>query len=88
MGKKRASGQAQRKQRDKTALAARDGEPRPESRDILTVEQAADYLQVSRATVFKLVREQGLPAAKIGGSVRFARAQLLEWLIAQSRMNR
>jgi excisionase family DNA binding protein len=35
-------------------------------REILTVEQAADFLQVHKITVYRYIREGRLPAVKLG----------------------
>jgi excisionase family DNA binding protein len=50
--------------------------------DVLTLEQAAKFLQVSRASMFKLLGDpkSGLPASRILGRWRFSRRALLEWL--------
>lgn len=47
---------------------------------ILTPEQAADHLQVSRRTVYTLLRQGKLPGKKIGGSWRLSTAALEEFL--------
>lgn len=36
------------------------------AREILTVEQAADLMQVHRITVYRYIREGRLPAVKLG----------------------
>lgn len=42
-------------------------------REILTVEQAADYLQIHKVTVYKYIRTGLLPAAKLGKVYRIFR---------------
>jgi excisionase family DNA binding protein len=39
-------------------------------REILTVEQAADFLQVHKITVYRYIREGTLPAVKLGKMYR------------------
>lgn len=39
-------------------------------REILTVEQAADFLQVHKITVYRYIREGMLPAVKLGKMYR------------------
>lgn len=39
-------------------------------REIVTVEQAADYLQVHKITVYRYIREGLLPAVKLGKMYR------------------
>jgi len=41
--------------------------------EILTVEQAAEYLQVHKMTVYRYIREGMLPAAKLGKMYRLFR---------------
>jgi excisionase family DNA binding protein len=48
--------------------------------EVLTVEQAAELLQVDADTVRTLAREGTLPGRKVGREWRFARAALLRWL--------
>ncbi len=44
----------------------------------------AERLNVSERTVLGWVREQGLPASRIGGMYRFNRAELLEWATSRN----
>lgn len=48
--------------------------------DILNLEQAIEFLGVSEKTLIKLLREEHLPARKIGREWRFNREALLQWL--------
>ncbi|MDD3228965.1 MAG: helix-turn-helix domain-containing protein [Oscillospiraceae bacterium] len=48
--------------------------------DILNLEQAVDFLGVSEKTLIKLLREEHVPARKIGREWRFSRRALLGWL--------
>lgn len=44
-----------------------EGPPGPAPhREVLTVEQAADFLQVHRLTVYRYIREGLLPAVRLG----------------------
>jgi excisionase family DNA binding protein len=49
--------------------------------DILTPDQAADYLQVNRETIYRYIRDGRLSASRIGRSYRI-RKQSLELLLA------
>jgi excisionase family DNA binding protein len=42
-------------------------------REIMTVEQVAKYLQISKKSVCNLVREGKLPAAKVLNRLRFSK---------------
>lgn len=49
---------------------------------ILNLEQAVDMLGVSEKTLIKLLREEHIPARKIGREWRFSREALIRWLAA------
>src|SRR6266704_3065182 len=44
--------------------------------DILTPEQAADYLQINRETIYRYIREGKLIASKLGRAYRIPRTSL------------
>jgi len=46
----------------------------------LSVEEAARLLHVSRDTIYRLVRNAGIPGRKVGNQWRFSRSALLAWL--------
>jgi excisionase family DNA binding protein len=46
---------------------------------ILTVKEVANYLHVSRATIFRLLKRHELPAFKIGYDWRFNVEQIDRW---------
>ena len=50
-------------------------------RDILTPDQAADYLQIDRETVYRYIRQGKLVASKLGRAYRIPRRslELLLW---------
>src|ERR1700737_924453 len=50
---------------------------------ILTVKEVANYLQVSRATVLRLLKRDQLPAFKIGSDWRFNVEQIDRWRAEQ-----
>ena len=47
---------------------------------ILTLEQAAEMLQLSTRTVQRMVSKSKMPGRRIGGQWRFDRDQLREWV--------
>jgi PTS system nitrogen regulatory IIA component len=49
----------------------------------LTVRDVTRFLNVSESTVFRWVKERGLPAHRVAGQYRFHRTELLEWATAQ-----
>ena len=52
---------------------------------IMTADELATYLKVSKATVYKLFRRRGLPDFRIGGDYRFRRADIDEWIDAKEK---
>jgi excisionase family DNA binding protein len=58
--------------------------PNPKSeiqvREILTPREAAEYLSVHVRTIYRLVKNGEIPGRKIGGSWRFKKNALDEWL--------
>ncbi len=49
--------------------------------DVMTADQAAEFLQTSRDTLLRKARRCELPAAKLGREWRFRRADLEAWLM-------
>jgi excisionase family DNA binding protein len=54
--------------------------------DVMTPEQVADLLQLNTETVYRLIRDKKLAAAKIGRAYRITRADLERFLAASSTM--
>ena len=50
------------------------------SSDILTIDDLADYLKISKSTLYKLVQEGGLPGQKVGKRWRFHKEAIDSWL--------
>lgn len=48
--------------------------------DILSIDQLARYLKVSKSTLYTLVREGGIPSHKVGRHWRFRKAAIDRWL--------
>lgn len=48
--------------------------------DILNLEQACDFLGVGERTLIKLLREEHIPARKIGREWRFSKYALMDWV--------
>lgn len=51
---------------------------------VMTVKEVADYLRVNQRTVYRLAAENRLPGFKVGTHWRFKRADIDEWIAAQS----
>jgi len=50
--------------------------------NILNLSQASEFLGISEKTLIKLLREEHVPARKIGREWRFSREALVRWLAA------
>lgn len=55
--------------------------------DILNLEQAIEFLGVSEKTIIKMLREEHVPARKIGREWRFSREALIKWIAAGDSTN-
>jgi excisionase family DNA binding protein len=55
--------------------------------NILNIEQAVEFLGVSEKTLIKLLREEHIPARKIGREWRFSKEALIRWLSSGDSCN-
>ena len=53
----------------------------PESREVMTPKQVAEYLQLHPMTVYRFIRQGKIPAAKIGGRYRIKRESVEKLLV-------
>ena len=53
---------------------------------LMTVREAAQYLQLNYMTIYRLAQRNKIPASKVGGNWRFKKEILDEWLVTRSRM--
>ncbi len=49
-------------------------------KEILTADEVAELLQISKVTLWKLRKYRGLPSFKVGREVRFFKHELLRWI--------
>lgn len=49
-------------------------------KEILTIEEAAAYLQIGRRSLYRLAKEGKIPGKKILNKWRFARESLKAWV--------
>lgn len=61
----------------------RSATPVSSSGDFLTVEQAADYLNITEHFVRRLIRERRIPFLKVGRLVRLRRTDIDEYLASR-----
>jgi excisionase family DNA binding protein len=55
-----------------------------DSREVMNIRQASQYLGVSPDTLYKYVGEQKLPAFKLGNRWRFKKSRLDQWMEEKS----
>ncbi|OGP84696.1 MAG: DNA-binding protein [Deltaproteobacteria bacterium RBG_16_58_17] len=48
--------------------------------DVLTIEELATYLKISKSSLYKIVREGKIPAQKVGRHWRFRKGAIDLWL--------
>jgi excisionase family DNA binding protein len=56
----------------------------PDSREVMNIRQASEYLGVSADTLYKYVNEQKIPAFKLGNRWRFKKSKLDQWMEEKS----
>ncbi len=52
-------------------------------KDLLTLQEVAEYLQLSDKTVLKMVKNNEIPCAKIANQWRFSKSMLDDWITAK-----
>jgi PTS system nitrogen regulatory IIA component len=53
------------------------------NREIMTIEEVAEYLRVSERTVYDWAQKGEIPGGKIGTSWRFKRSEVMKWIDKQ-----
>jgi excisionase family DNA binding protein len=61
-------------------LPTRSATPRSSSGDLLTVEQAAEFMNITNHFVRRLIRERRIPFVKVGRLVRLRRSDIEAYL--------
>lgn len=51
--------------------------------EILTIDEVAKYLKAGKRTVYRLAASGQIPAFKLGGTWRFRRAELDQWIASR-----
>ena len=51
--------------------------------EILTIDEVAAYLKAGKRTVYRLASSGKIPAFKLGGTWRFRRAELDQWIASR-----
>jgi excisionase family DNA binding protein len=47
--------------------------------EVMTLQQAADFLQLHYQTLWEMVKDKKIPAKKVGGSWRIMKKDLIEY---------
>jgi excisionase family DNA binding protein len=55
-----------------------------ETREVMDIQEASEYLGVSRETLYKYVYEEKIPAFKLGNRWKFKKTILDRWMERQS----
>ena len=50
--------------------------------------EAQRYLNVSRSTLYNLIRAKKIPAVKLGGQWRFRKERLVKWFDSQETLGK
>ena len=56
-------------------------------REIMTPREAAEYLSIHVRTIYRLVKNGEIPCRKVGGSWRFKKDALDEWLSGKDSLD-
>ena len=48
--------------------------------DLMTTKELAEYLQLDRMTIYKLLKSGDIPANRVGHQLRFFRSDIDEWI--------
>ncbi len=51
--------------------------------EVLTIKELAVYLHVHPTTIYRLLREDKLPAFRVGANWRFRREEIDKWMLAK-----
>lgn len=56
--------------------------------DIMTLREVAEYLKLAEKTAYRLAADGKIPGFKVGGSWRFRKAAIEDWIDQQTTKNR
>jgi excisionase family DNA binding protein len=58
-----------------------------ETKEVMGIREASEYLGVSSETLYKYVSEEGVPAFKLGNRWKFKKSVLDRWMERQSALS-
>ena len=53
--------------------------------DILTIEEAAEYLKLGKRSIYKLAKSGEIPHKKVLNKYRFVREDLIKWVSGEGK---
>ena len=53
----------------------------------MTIDEVAEYLQLSKRSIYRLVKIGELPAKKVLNKWRFSRARIEEWICSENQVS-
>jgi excisionase family DNA binding protein len=53
--------------------------------EITTLRQVAEFLKVTDRTIYRLAAAKKIPAFKVGGTWRFCKAEITDWIQQQTQ---
>lgn len=56
--------------------------------EIMTLKEVADYLKLAEKTAYRLAADGKLPGFKVGGSWRFKKQDIFQWIEKKKNMGR
>jgi excisionase family DNA binding protein len=71
-------------QKEGARVGGQDKGNMADSREVMNIRQASQYLGVSPDTLYKYVGEQSIPAFKLGNRWRFKKSKLDQWMEEKS----
>lgn len=51
--------------------------------ELITIKDVAEFLQIAEKTIYRMAADGKIPAFKVGGSWRFKRREIENWLESQ-----
>ena len=58
------------------------------NRDIMNIDEVAEYLQLNKKSIYRLIKSGELPAKKVLNKWRFSRERVNEWIGGKSKKNK
>jgi len=52
--------------------------------EILTIKELAKYLKINERTIYKMIKDHSIPAAKLSGQWRFKKEIIDQWIVEKS----